>query len=225
MSKLVLTSGSLHDIAHGVSIQVPELLASNGLVWGPGDAGNIVTQPGQLDYYEWYYAYGRLLAPKRIVEIGVYGGGSVALVCLGAVNPPALIELIDNESYGSSLAEVSERLRKIAPECLIVAIPEDSQRLAELPVPAEGRFDLVSIDGDHRVGPCYHDLRITLPHLTQDGHILVDDARYPWVRDAVTAFVADHPELHEIYVETFTGTSILHRENHIDRCPLLSAAS
>lgn len=187
-----------------------------------------VTERGVHDYYEWYYAYGRILRPRSILEIGVLGGGSVVALCLGAGEGMVRqVHLVDDESASEKwkLADAATAVRAVAPACEVTifagADAGDSQRLAVLP--AGPVFDVISIDADHRVGPCYHDLRISLPRLAADGHVLVDDAQWSWVRDAVDAFTADRPALDDLFVATKTGTRILHGSGeHLLRCPLLA---
>lgn len=179
--------------------------------------------PTEEDFYEWYYAYGRLLRPKTMLEIGVLGGASVVAACLGA-GAGALreVHLIDDESHDrrESLADAADAVSLAAPCAAVSYFREDSQRMARLPPGPQ--FDLISVDGDHRVGPCYHDLRISLPRLAADGHMLVDDAQWSWVQEACDAFVREHPELDDLFVRTKTGTRVLHATGeHLSRCPLL----
>ena len=179
-------------------------------------------EPTELDFYEWYYAYGRLLKPQTMLEIGVLGGASVVAVCLGAGSSLCEVHLIDDESHDrrESLADAANAVMRAAPCAQVSMFREDSQRLARLP--AGPQFDLISLDGDHRVGPCFHDLRICLPRLAEDGHVLVDDAQWSWVQEACDAFTAVHPELDDLFVATKTGTRVLHRAGeHLLRCPLL----
>lgn len=213
----------LHAAAVAAATTIGDLLApivpENDRVDGPGHG------PG--GYYEWYYAYGLVLRPTTLLEVGVLGGGSVISTALGARDAGCAMTtvwLVDDGSDARSvpLSVVSNRLRSILPpSCIVRPIEEDSQRMRSLPPSAP--FDIISIDADHRVGPCYHDLRISLPMLAHDGHVLVDDAQWSWVRDAVDAFVADRPHLDDLYVETMTGTRILHfAGEHLDHCPLLN---
>lgn len=226
-ARAVKLNPKLEEFAQSLSSAVPRLLEDYGLYWASNDDGNIITKPGQLDYYEWYYAYGRLFLPRRILEIGVYGGASVLFACLGAADgqrQPELVQLLDNEQYRRSTKEAASRIAQVASGCRFVTLAHDSLALTELPVPEGGSFDFISIDGDHRSAACYHDMRISLPHMTPDGHILVDDGRATMVEVAVKDFVSDRPFLYETFVEgTFTGTRILHRKDngHPERCPLL----
>jgi len=190
----------------------------------------IVPQEGRIatpgDYYEWYFAYGEVLRPKTVLEIGVLGGGSAASLVLGAGGENCSIEhfdLIDNESHDQQavpLALAASRVTRAAGgKFRANAYLLDSQRLRALP---DGPlYDLISIDGDHRTGPCFHDLRISLPRLAPGGHILCDDAQWDWVKWAVDDFVAEHAWLDDLFVATHTGTRVLHSMGHIGECPLL----
>jgi predicted O-methyltransferase YrrM len=219
-----LTSGHLHDIRHTIrKDDVLQIFLKYGLKWLPNDHGSVVTNPEQFDYYEWYFAYGQLLQPKTILEIGVFGGASVLFLCLGYGTSPDFIQLVDNQTYPHLLKDAVDRIRTVADRAVIDAIMFDSQRMPSLPNSANVQFDIISIDGDHRIGPCYHDLHIAAPNLAADGHILCDDARHGDVSSAIDRYLSEHPELADLYVETLTGTRILHRQDngHLERCPLL----
>lgn len=170
------------------------------------------------DYYEWYWAAGALFRPRRVLEIGVYGGGSTLALVHGARSVGHTLDeivLIDNEDDGRPLEAARARVAAAAPTATVRALREDSQRLAELP----GRgYDLVSVDGDHRVGPCYHDTRLALAALAPGGHVVCDDGSWPWVRQALDAFLAERPHLRGDFVRTKTGMIIVHA--CLDLCPL-----
>jgi predicted O-methyltransferase YrrM len=220
-----LTSGPLHDIRQTIHKEdVLRIFTKYDLKWLPNDQGSVVTNPEQFDFYEWYFAYGRILQPKTILEIGVFGGASILFLCLGSGTSPSFIQLVDNQTYPHLLQNAVERIRKVADTAVIDALLFDSQRLPSLANSAGVQFDIVSIDGDHRIGPCYHDLHIAAPNLAADGHILCDDARHEDVSSAIDRYLSEHPELADLYVETLTGTRVLHRRDngHLERCPLIT---
>lgn len=187
---------------------------------------NRAVEPTEGDFYEWYFGYGAVLRPRIFLEIGVLGGASIVALCLGAGSVVGHVVLMDDESHDRpvSLADAEDSVHRVVPRARIESFKEDTQRLAQLP--PGPLFDLISIDGDHRVGPCYHDLRICLPRLAPEGHILVDDAQWCWVKDACDAFLCAHPELDDLFVRTKTGTRILHfGGDHLQRCPLLGSST
>lgn len=200
---------------------VAALMADNGFE----ARKTTVTPEGQHDYYEWYYAYGKILQPKTVLEIGVFGGGSMFALCAGAGDCVERVDLVDDESDQRPLGEAAGRVRRTAKN--VIEHVQDSQRVARLKdVVGEGPFDVISVDGDHRVGPCYHDLRIALPLLAEDGHIIVDDGNWPWVKQACEDFLDDSRTLDAFHVNTFTGTIVMHRAGaeHAGCCPLIGVS-
>jgi hypothetical protein len=190
-----------------------QLLRQYGLL-----SSEIVTPSGQLDYYEWYWAYGEILRPRNVLEIGVLGGGSMVALCAGADQHVRRVTLIDDESDKRSLSQAADRIRKAAgPNCEVVQSKQDSQRLHR--IDTNVMYDVISIDGDHRVGPCFHDLRLTLPALAPNGHIICDDGNWPWVVQAVSDMMHLRSDLNALHVNTFTGSIVLHKCGNA--CPLL----
>lgn len=193
------------------------------------------TKPGELGYYEFYYALGQLLRPASFLEIGVLGGASACAVALGAGSSLRDVVLLDNESHddGKQAVPLSTAMGRVLaanPQPMVTCHPVDSQRLSAIPSAFfSGQFNLIHVDGDHRVGPCYHDLRITWPRLELFGHLLVDDANWSWVTEAVEAFVptlkarVPHNKVRVERVPTTSGMFILH-DCHEGGCPLLWSA-
>lgn len=50
---------------------------------------------------------------------------------------------------------------------------------------AGGLFDVVLVDGDHTYGYALADILLVTPYVASGGYILIDDAAYPQVRDAI----------------------------------------
>jgi hypothetical protein len=219
----------IFELGREAPLREAALRAAPGIEQLLRDAGfkpneNTVTPPGQRDFYEWYFAYGAILRPARVLEIGVFGGASMFSLCAGAGSGVVhKAWLLDDESgigRVCTLDGAAIAVRRHARE--VTVLKEDSQRIGRLASRiGDQTLDVISIDGDHRVGPCYHDLRITLPHLGENGHVICDDGNWPWVQDAVSDFLAEHPDLTAFRVNTFTGTIVIHRKGHEPRCPLM----
>lgn len=189
-------------------------------------ASDIVTPDAMANYYEWYAAIASLLKPKNYLEIGVYGGGSAIATALGAGEALKEIVLIDNESDGRKMLDAIDRIKKMTRATIVGFCGEhegDSQRMYRLPASSHGvdGYDLITVDGDHRIGPAYYDLRLALERLAPGGHIIVDDYNWPWVTKAVDMVLSDEIVLADGMVLsddseaahsicTFTGTAIIH---------------
>ena len=182
------------------------------------------------DYYEWYYTYGKLLRPRRYLEIGVLFGYSAIAVCSGACGPLMLMCLIDNESYNDNGPIIlRDAITRVSKTCKydvdVVAIRADTQAMSQLPL-TRGGYDLINVDGDHTFEGASHDLELALDVLGPHGHIVVDNVGdMPPVRDAANAFIDRHPELDALEVKHYWGHYIIHRKDHASVCPLLKSVA
>jgi hypothetical protein len=133
------------------------------------------------------------LAPERTLEIGTYLGGSALIiaaalddVCGGAlwcVDPNPRVAEDDwrrIEHRATMIAEAS-------PQALMKA-----RELAGAP------FDLVLIDGDHTLDGVRRDIAGTLPVLADEAWLLLHDAHFPEIRDAIVEALGMYrSELHD----------------------------
>lgn len=124
------------------------------------------------------------LTPTRALEVGRARGGSTfvmasALRGLGAghlvsVDPNCLAEHRIAPQLKGRLADWVNFIDGYAPYVL----PEAEQI-------AGGKFDFVLIDGDHSFEACARDLAGVLPHLEPGAFLLLHDAHYGGVQEAV----------------------------------------
>lgn len=118
--------------------------------------------------YEWKYAVAKLLQPKRILEIGVRYGYSLASFIAGA---PSIeyAEGWDNLCYDpESNAKATEALSYVIRDVIVVLEKVDSQEVQCL----NASYDVVHIDSSHTYAGCTHDLNLCLGHTKA---ILIDD--------------------------------------------------
>jgi predicted O-methyltransferase YrrM len=126
---------------------------------------------------------------KRVVEIGVYEGGS-AVALMALLGPDAELHLVDPfghhpdalpRGWGASeratrrvVARAAKRLGRRAPK--VVWHVDRSSAVAER-WGDRGPIDLVFVDGDHSEGGCELDWRSWAPLVAGDGRIAFHDAR------------------------------------------------
>lgn len=109
--------------------------------------------------YAYYWAIGRLFRPKRIFEIGVLGGASMASMLLGA-GPQTVGIGWDIEAYQpGSNAKAKALWDSIGAKAMVANI--DSQHIAH-PTSLPANIDLVHVDGDHSLDGALHDLHLVL---------------------------------------------------------------
>jgi predicted O-methyltransferase YrrM len=128
------------------------------------------------------------LRPRRVLEIGTFKGGSTLIVAaalddLGegrivCVDPAPQIDPTDQQS----LATRATILAEPSPEAL------PSARAA-----AGGPFDFALIDGDHTFEGVSRDLEGVLEVMADQARILLHDAHYFEVSEAIDAWLARHP--------------------------------
>jgi predicted O-methyltransferase YrrM len=135
------------------------------------------------------YALTFALAPRRYLEIGSCLGGSAMVVCA------ALDDLNGGKAWGV------DPVNKIAPATLaaigsrfkLIEGPSPGA-LAEAAQAADGRFDLVLVDGDHSYEAALADLEGVLPFVEDGGVIVVHDAHNPAVAEAIAAFLTSRAD-------------------------------
>ncbi|MGJ0392532.1 MAG: class I SAM-dependent methyltransferase [Methylocystis sp.] len=131
--------------------------------------------------YNWYAAYGRVLRPRRLLEIGVRRGYGAYSLIKGARGSVERYLGIDSERDlpGSNVDALAQLRRLGVPDVTLVRA--DTQKT----FPAlDGPFDLVHIDGDHSMRGALNDFCHVLPFLTERAAIILDDVESPSVRHA-----------------------------------------
>jgi predicted O-methyltransferase YrrM len=144
---------------------------------------------------ELLYALVKGLAPERALEIGRARGGSTFIIAsaLRSIGTGKLVS-VDPDNLPEHRIEDGLRAR-LSPWVFFVdgyapfVLPE-AEKLAH------GKFNFALIDADHSYEACKRDILGVIPHLSPGAHILLHDAHYGGVRDAV-AYALAHLPLHD----------------------------
>lgn len=130
-------------------------------------------------------AAGALARPRKYLEIGVRRGRSMAMVA--ATCPECDIVGFDIwyadyagiENPGPAF--VREELAQIGHTGSLELIEGDSHETvsAYLSANPDAYFDLVTVDGDHRIEGAEQDLREVIPRMAVGGILVFDDTRHP----------------------------------------------
>ena len=134
------------------------------------------------------------LAPARLVEVGRARGGSTFVIAsalramgrgrLVSVDPNCLAEHRISPALKVRLAPWVDFIDGYAPYVL-----------PEAETLAGGKFDFAFIDGDHSFAACERDIAGTLPHLLPGAWILLHDAHFGGVQEAVASSLGHLPLL------------------------------
>ena len=130
--------------------------------------------------------------PHKILEIGVRTGGSAVLMAEalahlvhhGFVPKDVHIDAVDAEG-DLRLSSARHHLKKYI-NMIKVHSPEG--------VPEGKIYDLIHIDGAHYYEAVQADLKVAFEHSHPGTAIIMHDANYPGVRQAVDEFAEQHPE-------------------------------
>jgi len=144
---------------------------------------------------ELLYALVMALAPERALEIGRARGGSTFIIAsaLRSLGTGKLVS-VDPDNLPEHRIEKGLRARLSPWVCFVDGyapfILPDAEKFAE------GKFNFALIDADHSYEACKRDILGIIPHLSPGAHILLHDAHYGGVRDAV-AYALAHLPLHD----------------------------
>ncbi len=104
---------------------------------------------------------------RRVLEIGVYYGGSLNA---WLAEEPALVVAVDPEFRGLDFRE------NVKPDTELIEINGRSQDLDVMDqIREHGPYDWVFIDGDHQYEAVASDARLALSVISTGGHILFHD--------------------------------------------------
>ena len=136
-------------------------------------------------------AYVETMAPRNILEIGAYVGWSTAHLALNARNP---IDVVDPFTTGCRyfntdvLRRFWQNIIRCELEDKVNLYPLRSPDCLERIAPKEG-WDFVLIDGHHHDKQPMRDVKGVLPHLAEDGVIVLHDTFFPNVATAANYLV------------------------------------
>lgn len=129
-----------------------------------------------VDEARWMYERVAARAPKRVLEIGVAGGGTLRMWC-GCAARGALVVGVDTfpDEYRD---RVLERCRPVAEErgIQLKIVQGDSTGDSSLPAWELGPWDFVHVDGHHGYEYVGSDFRRALERLAPGGEIAFHDA-------------------------------------------------
>lgn len=169
----------------GVSVMPPVDFSS---IHSFGRIISAYESPSQTSIAERVFTFGLVFArqPARVLEIGFkFGGTSFLMLCaLADAGGGRLVALDPNPEPALDFSSFGDRFQLVrgrSPEDLPAAI-------AALGGPA----DLCHLDANHGYEPVLADLEALLPHMAAESYILLHDAMWPEVRQAVDRFLGRH---------------------------------
>ena len=128
-------------------------------------------------------------APKRMLEVGRARGGATVLLALAASASECKFVSVD-PNFANSEHYLSRGLRnKLEGRGVRILDGFSPGVIPEAASMAGGKFDFVFIDGDHAYESVVTDLVSVLPFMEPGGYIVLHDAHYPGVSDAVQEVV------------------------------------
>jgi predicted O-methyltransferase YrrM len=129
----------------------------------------------------WSFIYG--VCPKRYLEIGTAAGGS-AMIVLSAVKALGFDDF-QGVCVDPKFELAPEVLAYLEPHFSFFEAVNSLQVLKKAVSQVSGLFDVVLVDGDHTYDYTLNDIMSVIPFVRSGGYILVDDAGYFQVRDAI----------------------------------------
>jgi predicted O-methyltransferase YrrM len=165
------------------------------------DRTGTFTSPGRpgYDIHDTLASICAWLRPESYLEIGVDGGGSLGAV-LGATDALRRIVLCDIwdarycEHGLTNHDHITDLLARSGYAGNAAFLDGDSHLLLPA-LPAEVRFDLITVDGDHSAAGARRDLDDCWPHLNLGGVLVIDDVNHPtwpWLGEMVRTFAEQH---------------------------------
>ena len=135
-----------------------------------GDGDLVALKPRSLvDLYEQVVAD---LRPRRILELGVYGGGSVAFLAMLA--QPERLAAVDRQAGCDPLDRFMAEHR-LPVEVFYGVDQSDADALERIVGTFDGPLDLVIDDASHLEGPTLASFNRLFPHLRPGGLYVIED--------------------------------------------------
>jgi predicted O-methyltransferase YrrM len=157
----------------------------------PDRFGVIYTTPAHMTAAERVTLYSLVfgLRPQRCLEIGTFHGGS-SLVIVAALDDLGAGELV---CVDPSPAVAPEDRARMAHRAHLIERASPAA-LGEAMAVAGGHFDFALIDGDHERTSVVRDIEGVLDVLAPNAHVLLHDAHYLGVSDAIEEMMRRHPD-------------------------------
>lgn len=147
------------------------------------------TAPAWMPLYERVLLHGLTvgLAPRHVLEIGTFQGGSTLVMCAALDDlGDGLIVCVDPDPR---LAD--ETWEAIRHRATIVSGPSP-EAVAEARQIAGAGFDFALIDGDHSRAGVDRDIDATVQVLADEAHVVFHDAHYHEVSESIDAALERH---------------------------------
>jgi predicted O-methyltransferase YrrM len=158
----------------------------------------VLAKPRQM--VERYKALMSGLRPKRVIELGIFQGGSAALFALLA-RPDRLVALdIRNDPVPALECFIDERGLRDRVHTYYGFDQSDGERLRRLVADEFGDqlIDLVVDDASHLLGPTRASFNALFPHVRPSGVYVIEDWSWPHQVDALLQIqIAADPTLRE----------------------------
>jgi predicted O-methyltransferase YrrM len=129
----------------------------------------------------WSFIYG--VCPKRYLEIGTASGGSTVIV-LSAIKALGFDDF-QGVCIDPKFEIKHDVLSYLKPQFSFFEEVNSLHVLKQAVAQVSGLFDVVLVDGDHTYDYTVNDIMSVIPFTRPGGYILVDDAGYFQVRDAI----------------------------------------
>lgn len=156
--------------------QIPENLLSS-----INNSACLCLMPVAQRLFLWSFIYG--VCPKRYLEIGTAEGGS-AIIVMSAV------EALGFKDFQGVCIDLKFDIvpavhTQLKTRFTFFEEKSSLEVMKKAVTQVQGLFDVVLVDGNHTYDYALHDITLVIPFTKPGGYILVDDASYYQVRDAI----------------------------------------
>ena len=160
------------------------------------------------------YSLAQMMGARRTMEIGVARGYvSIALGVHQRESGGVHIAIDNNLGRIETLRDISiENKLNVSGFC------GDSANIMKLEEVAVGGFDIIFVDGDHRMPRCYYDIKNSLSLVKRGGFVIVHDYNSPlpnMVKSSVDALLEDG-DLSEFSYMEICGLFVAIKNREID---------
>jgi predicted O-methyltransferase YrrM len=178
-----------HFLDKNQRIELPDAYVADDPIWhvpqnlvaGINNPAFMYLMPVAQRLFLWSFIYG--VCPKRYLEIGTAEGGSAMIVM-------SAIQALGFNDFQGVCIDPKFDISPTTKQALAnnFSFFEEISSLAVLKkakAQVGGLFDVLLVDGDHSYDYALADIILAIPFVEPGGYILVDDAGYYQVRDAI----------------------------------------
>ena len=191
-----------------LDIKIEPRVETKGVIYPDDTAYNglYFSDKLKINYYNFYYSYGKHFQPKSIFEIGVRAGYTGYFLLKGSETKK--YRGIDLENYWpGSNNKAQKLLQRVCDDVEVTLLNSHSlKKLDQL-------YELIHVDGDHSYNGKVLDLELALANLAPNGVIVVDDYTNTnetgkIVKKATDDFIKKHKLKYQVF-GTYTGHALL----------------